>query len=204
MPDARNDNGAAQPQRGAAGPAEQAPGRPQPSGGRPGPLGGEAAQPQRGPPVWPYLVLAMVVIGLDQWSKLAVEARFQFAERMTVLPGWFDLTLAYNTGAAFSFLAGAGGWQRWLFSGIAVAAAIFITWLLFRARGERTFSIALGLILGGAIGNLIDRLLAGKVTDFLLVYRGDWYFPAFNLADSALTLGAILMIGDELLRLRKR
>lgn len=155
------------------------------------------------PPIWPYLLLAAVVIALDQWSKLTVEAKFVFAERLAVIPGFFDLTLAYNKGAAFSFLAGADGWQRWFFSGIALIASGFIAWLLHRHRGERGFSIALGLILGGAIGNLIDRLHAGQVTDFLLFYRGDWYFPAFNLADSAITLGAILLIGDELLRMRR-
>ena len=155
------------------------------------------------PPIWPYLLLAAVVVALDQWTKLTVEGRFAFGERLTVIPGFFDLTLAYNRGAAFSFLAGADGWQRWFFSGIAIVAATFIGWLLVRHRGERGFSTGLGLILGGAIGNLIDRLLAGQVTDFLLFYRGDWFFPAFNLADSAITVGAVLLIGDELLRMRR-
>ncbi|MGE0801431.1 MAG: signal peptidase II [Lautropia sp.] len=156
------------------------------------------------PALWPYLLVALVVIVLDQISKHAVVARFAFGERLGVVPGWFDLTLLYNRGAAFSFLAGHDGWQRWFFAAIAIAASVFILYLLLRHRGERGFSTGLALILGGALGNLYDRLAYGQVTDFLLFYRGDWYFPAFNLADSAITAGAVLLIVDELLRMRGR
>ncbi len=155
------------------------------------------------PAVWPYLLLAFVVVAADQATKLAVLDHFTVGERLAVLPGLFDLTLVFNRGAAFSFLASHDGWQRWFFAGIATVASLFIGYLLLRHRGQRAFSVALGLILGGAIGNLIDRLIYGQVVDFLLVYRGDWYFPAFNAADSAITAGAVLLIADELLRMRR-
>ena len=149
--------------------------------------------------VWPWLVLALVVIVLDQISKYQIIGSFAYGERLSVIAGFFDLTLLYNPGAAFSFLAGHSGWQRWFFAGIAVVASAVLISLLFSARGQRMFSLALTLILGGAIGNLIDRLVLGHVTDFLLFYQGDWAFPAFNLADCAITLGAILLICHELL-----
>ena len=152
-------------------------------------------------PLW--LGIAALVILLDQASKLTVLDRFREGEQLPVIPGFFNLTLWYNPGAAFSFLAGHDGWQRWFFAGIAVVASVFILTLLVRHWEQGLFSGALSLILGGAIGNLIDRLQYGKVVDFLLFYRGDWAFPAFNLADSAITLGAILLILDEILRLRR-
>lgn len=148
---------------------------------------------------WPYLLLALLVLVLDQVSKYLVIDHFQYGERMPVIAGFFDLTLLYNPGAAFSFLAGHGGWQRWFFAAIAIGASLFLLYLLRQSRGRVLFSFALGLILGGAIGNLIDRLLLGHVTDFLLFYQGGWHFPAFNLADTAITIGAVLMIGEELL-----
>lgn len=151
-----------------------------------------------------WLGLSALVIVIDQLTKIAIERRFAFGERLEIVAGWFDLTLVYNTGAAFSFLAGAGGWQRWFFIGIGVAASLFILWLLVRHGSQRMFALALALILGGAIGNVIDRILRGRVVDFLLVHWHDrWYFPAFNVADSAITAGAALLILDELLRLRK-
>ena len=119
------------------------------------------------------------------------------------MPGLFDLTLVYNRGAAFSFLAGASGWQRWFFTGLGVAAAIFIVWLLARHGTQRLFSFALALILGGAIGNVIDRVARGQVVDFLLVYWQRWHWPAFNVADSAITVGAVLLIVDEFRRVRR-
>jgi signal peptidase II len=100
-------------------------------------------------------------------------------------------------------LASASGWQRWFFIGIGIAATLFITWMLIRHGSQRLFASSLSLILGGAIGNVIDRVLRGEVVDFLLFYQGGWYFPAFNLADSAITLGAILLIIDEILRVRR-
>lgn len=150
-----------------------------------------------------WLALAAVVIGLDQWSKFAVLARFLETERLPVIDGLFDLTLYYNTGAAFSFLAGAGGWQRWFFTVFGLLAAGFIVYLLRQSTQLRLFSFGLAMILGGAIGNVIDRLLHGKVVDFLLFYQHPYYFPAFNLADSAITLGAICLILDELRRWRR-
>ena len=154
-------------------------------------------------PVWPYLLLAVVVIVSDQATKAAVLNRFELGERLAVIPGFFDLTLLFNRGAAFSFLAGHDGWQRWFFIGIALAASAFILHLLSRHRQQRLFGFALGLILGGAIGNVVDRLLYGQVVDFLLFHQGNWYFPAFNVADSAITVGAGLLILDELLRMKR-
>ena len=165
----------------------------------PGTPGAPAPQPEPKGAVWPYLLLALVVIVLDQISKYAIIGRFAYAERLPVIDGFFDLTLLYNPGAAFSFLAGHSGWQRWFFAGIAVVASVVLISLLRSQRGQPMFSTALGLILGGAIGNLIDRLVLGHVTDFLLFYQGSWSFPAFNLADCAITLGAILLICHELL-----
>lgn len=151
-----------------------------------------------------YLSLAAVVALLDQVAKLAVEQGFLLGERRAVLAGWFDLTLVYNRGAAFSFLAGAGGWQRWFFTTIALAASLLIVWMLARHGGQRLFATGLALILGGAVGNLIDRVLRGQVVDFLLAHWNDrWYFPAFNLADAAITLGAALLILDELRRMAR-
>ena len=110
---------------------------------------------------------------------------------------------AHKTGAAFSFLAGASGWQRWFFTAIGVAAAVFIIWMLRSHAGQRLFSFALACILGGAIGNVVDRLLHGYVVDFVQLHWRGWYFPAFNVADSAITVGAACLILDELLRVRK-
>jgi signal peptidase II len=112
--------------------------------------------------------------------------------------------LVYNRGAAFSFLAEAGGWQRWLFTGIGVAATVFIIWLLKRHAGQRMFCLALALIMGGALGNVIDRVVHGHVIDFLDFYIGRYHWPAFNLADSAIFLGAALLIVDEIRRVRRQ
>jgi len=152
--------------------------------------------------MWPWLLAACVIVALDQASKLYVDQAFSYAERVRLLPGFFDLTLLYNPGAAFSFLADANGWQRWLFTILAVAASIFIVWLMHRHRGEARFNLALALVLGGAIGNVIDRSVYGHVVDFLLFYWRDWYFPAFNVADISISTGAALLILDELLRAR--
>jgi signal peptidase II len=150
-----------------------------------------------------WLLLSAVVILLDQLTKILVTQRFSFAERLNVIPKHFDLTLLYNKGAAFSFLANAGGWQRWFFIGIGVLACAFLLWLLARHGSQRLFCFALALILGGAIGNLVDRFRLGQVVDFLLFYWHPYYFPAFNVADSAITLGAICLILDEILRVRR-
>ncbi len=146
-----------------------------------------------------WLGLSALVIVLDQLSKAWVISHFAFGETFTVL-SVFNLVLAHNTGAAFSFLNDAGGIQRWLFSIIAVAASVWIVWLLRKHHRQLLFSWALSMILGGALGNLIDRLSYGYVVDFLSFHWENHYFPAFNLADSAITCGAFLLILDSFLK----
>lgn len=142
-----------------------------------------------------WIALALGVVALDQATKAAIQAIFKPGDELPLLP-MLSLVLTFNRGAAFSFLAGADGWQRWLFAAVAVAAAAFIVWLL-RRGGSRPYLFGLALILGGAIGNLIDRLWLGQVVDFVLVHWGGWTFPAFNVADSAITIGAGLLILDS-------
>jgi signal peptidase II len=144
-----------------------------------------------------WLWLSLLAIVLDQGSKLAVDSSMQLYESIPVMP-YFNLTYVHNPGAAFSFLSEAGGWQRWLFAGLAVVISAGITvWLTRLKKHETLLAAALSLILGGAIGNLIDRLLYGYVIDFLDVYYGSWHWPAFNIADSAITLGVILMLAES-------
>jgi len=150
----------------------------------------------------PWLSLAMLIIIADQITKIVVERTLTFAERVPVT-SFFDLTLLYNKGAAFSFLANAAGWQRWFFIGIGFVAALFIVVMLARHGSQRLFALALALILGGALGNVIDRIVHGHVIDFLLFYWQSWYWPAFNIADSCIVSGAILLVLDEILRVRK-
>lgn len=147
-----------------------------------------------------WFALAALIVVLDQLTKWIVLDSFREGERLNVIPGLFDLTLWFNPGAAFSFLAGAGGWQRWFFTVVGIGAAIFISYLLRQTPQLKLFSLGLSLIMGGAIGNVIDRFVHSKVVDFLLFYQGNWAFPAFNLADSAITVGAACLIGDELRR----
>jgi signal peptidase II len=142
-----------------------------------------------------WLWLAVAVLVADQLTKAAIVAAFRDGGAVSVTP-FFTLILTYNTGAAFSFLAGASGWQRWFFAGIACAAAIVIVTLL-RRGGTKLYCAGLALILGGALGNLIDRLLIGKVVDFLLFHYAEWSYPAFNVADSAICVGAGLIIFDS-------
>ena len=151
--------------------------------------------------LWGWLTGALFIVALDQFSKIWFDSQLHYAERLGVLP-FFDFTLLYNPGAAFSFLAGGQGWQRWLFTGIAVAAIGLIVHLLRRHPAQPLFCSSLMLILGGAAGNLIDRVMYGHVVDFLLFYWKDWFFPAFNIADVAITCGAILLVLDEILRVR--
>ncbi len=153
-------------------------------------------------PLMPWLLIALVVIAADQLAKTLVLSHFQLGDSHRVT-SFFNWVRVHNSGAAFSFLAGASGWQRWFFVGIGLAATAFIVWLLKRHGGQRLFSWALALILGGALGNVIDRLLHGYVVDFIQVHWRGWYFPSFNVADSAITLGAGLLILDELLRVRR-
>lgn len=142
-----------------------------------------------------WWALAFVLFIVDWVTKQAVEAKLYYGQEIAVLP-FFDLTLRYNTGAAFSFLAQAGGWQRWFFSVIALAVVVGISWRLVKiAETNRLESFALTFILGGAIGNLYDRLIYGHVVDFIQIHwQQSWYFPAFNVADSAITVGVVLML----------
>ncbi|WP_048439097.1 signal peptidase II [Caenimonas sp. SL110] len=150
----------------------------------------------------PWLALSLVVFIADQFTKVLILGYYQLGDS-TYVTSFFNIVRAHNTGAAFSFLASASGWQRWFFTAIGVLAAIFIIWMLRTHAGQKLFSFALALILGGAIGNVVDRLLHGYVVDFIQVHAGGWYFPAFNIADSAITVGAICLILDELLRVRR-
>jgi signal peptidase II len=144
----------------------------------------------------PWYALAALVVLLDQLTKYWVSASFDYGEARAVT-GFFNLVLTYNKGAAFSFLAAASGWQRGLFIGIAFVAIVVISLLLARHAGEKLFCLSLALILGGAIGNVIDRIVLGYVVDFLDFYRAGWHWPAFNLADSAITAGAVLLVVDS-------
>ncbi|TWI54324.1 signal peptidase II [Pseudomonas duriflava] len=145
---------------------------------------------------WVWLSVAVAI--LDQLSKVYFEKQLDLYQRIEVIPGLFSWTLAYNTGAAFSFLADHSGWQRWLFAVIAVVVSVvLVVWLKRLGRDETWMAVALALILGGAIGNLYDRIVLGHVVDFVLVHWQDrWFFPAFNLADSAITVGAIMLALD--------
>ncbi len=150
----------------------------------------------------PWLMVAAVLILAVQFTKVLIVGNFQLGEAHTVT-SFFDVVRAHNPGAAFSFLAGASGWQRWFFVGLGLAATVFIIWMLRKHAGQRLFCWALSLILGGALGNVLDRIWHGYVVDFIQVHYAGWYFPAFNVADSAITIGAILLILDELRRVRR-
>lgn len=143
----------------------------------------------------PWLWITVLVFVLDQVSKAFFQAELSMYQQIVVIPDLFSWTLAYNTGAAFSFLADSSGWQRWLFALIAiVVSAILVVWLKRLKKGETWLAIALALVLGGALGNLYDRMVLGHVVDFILVHwQNRWYFPAFNLADSAITVGAVML-----------
>ena len=141
-----------------------------------------------------WLWLSVWVVVLDQISKYVVSDLLHLYESVTVLP-FFSITLLHNPGAAFSFLAGAGGWQRWLFTGIALVVSVaLIVWIKRLPTAEKWQAAALSLILGGALGNVIDRLRFGYVVDFLDVYYQRWHWPAFNVADSAITVGGALLL----------
>ena len=150
----------------------------------------------------PWLGVSLAVFVADQLTKMLIMGYYQLGDS-TRIASFFNVVRAHNTGAAFSFLAGASGWQRWFFTAVGVAAAAFIVWLLRSHAGQKLFSFALALILGGAIGNVVDRLMHGYVVDFVQVHWRGWYFPAFNVADSAITIGAACLILDELLRVRR-
>ncbi|MFL6657318.1 MAG: signal peptidase II [Massilia sp.] len=151
----------------------------------------------------PWLGIALIVILLDQVTKITILRLFVW-KQFKVITSFFNVGLWYNPGAAWSFLGDASGWQRYLFIGIAVGAVIFILYLLRRHSGQRQFCWALSLIMGGAIGNVIDRIMYGQVVDFLLFHLGESSFPAFNIADSAICIGAALFIHDELRRVKNQ
>jgi len=144
-----------------------------------------------------WLWLSLLAIILDQASKLAIAGSMQLYQSIPIMP-FFNLTYIHNTGAAFSFLNGAGGWQRWFFAGLAVViSAVMVVWLARLKRHETLLAVALSLVLGGAVGNLIDRLAYGYVIDFLDFYYQTWHFAVFNIADSAITLGVMLMLAES-------
>ena len=150
----------------------------------------------------PWLGLAAIILIADQFTKVLIMGYYHLGDS-TYVTSFFNIVRAHNTGAAFSFLADAGGWQRWFFTGLGFVAAAVIIWLLRSHAGQKLFSFAMAGILGGAIGNVIDRLLHGYVVDFLDFHWRGMHFPAFNIADCAISVGAVCLILDELLRVRK-
>jgi signal peptidase II len=151
--------------------------------------------------LWMWLGLALIILLADQFTKTLVVGYYQLGDS-TRLTSFFNLVRVHNPGAAFSFLAGAGGWQRWFFTVIGIAAALIITWFLRQHAGQKLFAFALACILGGAIGNVVDRVLYGYVVDFLDFHYAGWHFPAFNVADSAISIGVACLIWDELRRVK--
>ena len=152
--------------------------------------------------IWPWLAWAVVILVIDQLTKQFILSHYQLGD-WTPVTGFFNIVRAHNTGAAFSFLADADGWQRWMFVAIGVIATVLIVWQIRKHPDNKLFCLSLSSILGGAIGNVVDRLQHGYVVDFLDFYWGRSHFPAFNVADMGITLGAALLILDELLRMRR-
>lgn len=151
-----------------------------------------------------WLLLSLLVIALDQATKQAALTLLQPYAPHAVIPGFLNWTLAFNPGAAFSFLAGADGWQRWLFTALAIGVSTMLAfWLARTPRADWRNAAPLALIIGGALGNLIDRLRLGHVTDFIQVYYRDWSWPAFNIADSAISVGAVMLVAFGLFAGRK-
>ncbi len=149
----------------------------------------------------PWLGLSLTILIADQFTKVLVVGYYKLGDA-TAVTSFFNVVRVHNVGAAFSFLAGAAGWQRWLFTAIGIVAAMFILWMLKSHAGQKIFSFALACILGGALGNVIDRVAYGYVVDFLQFHYAGWYFPSFNVADSAITVGAAALILDEIRRVR--
>lgn len=147
---------------------------------------------------WPAFLTIILCVVLDQITKRAVLANLEFRERVNVIPNFFDITLVYNKGAAFSFLANQGGWQHYFFSGLAIIVSIALIYMIIARRFDLAGLVACTLITGGALGNVWDRFDHGHVVDFLLFYLGDHYYPAFNVADSFITVGATILIIDAL------
>lgn len=151
----------------------------------------------------PYWLAAAAVIMADQITKWVVLARFEYRERLNVIPQLFDLTLVYNPGAAFSFLADHSGWQKYFFIVLAFAISIWLARAMVKGEFGRLGNWAAALIIGGAMGNVIDRFIHGQVVDFILVYYQDWYYPAFNIADSFICIGAVLLVIDGMKQAKK-
>jgi signal peptidase II len=178
-----------------------------PAGKAGGGFSGAGGAPSTSLAVW--LGLALIILLADQFTKVLIVGYYKLGDSSFVT-SFFNVVRVHNEGAAFSFLAGAGGWQRWFFTAIGLAAAGFIIWMLKAHPGQKLFSFAMACILGGAIGNVIDRMVHGYVVDFLQ-FHWDWlkpifhggYFPSFNIADSAISIGAVCLILDEILRVRR-
>lgn len=149
-----------------------------------------------------WLGWAMLLLIADQFTKVLILGYYQLGDS-TRVTSFFNIVRVHNSGAAFSFLANAGGWQRWFFTAIGIGAALLMVWMLKKHAGQKLFAFAIASILGGAVGNVIDRVLYGYVVDFLDFHWAGWHFPAFNVADSAITVGAACLILDELLRVRR-
>ena len=144
-----------------------------------------------------WLLLSATIVAADLATKAWISHAFAPGEVLTVTP-FFNLVLVYNTGAAFSFLAGAGGWQRWFFMAVSIVVSVAIVWMLSRRENHPLLSAALALVLGGALGNLYDRVTLGHVVDFVQLHAGGYYWPAFNVADSAISIGVVLLVWDSL------
>ena len=159
--------------------------------------------------LWLWLGLSLVIFLIDQYTKVLIVGSFQYGDNQTIT-SYFNLVRVHNTGAAFSFLASASGWQRWFFIGLGTVAAIFMLWMLKSHPSQKLFSFAIACILGGAVGNVVDRIIYCYVVDFLQ-FHWSWleplfpsgFFPSFNVADSAISLGAFCLILDEILRVKK-
>ena len=153
-----------------------------------------------------WYALALIIIVIDQWTKWLAETKLTFHDPVPVIEPFLNWTLAYNYGAAFSFLADAGGWQKWFFSGLALVMSLFLIIYLIKAPRKATLlSLGLAMVLGGALGNLIDRLLHGHVIDFIHVHYADaWHYPIFNIADIGISLGVLLIVIDMLFLEKKR
>jgi signal peptidase II len=150
----------------------------------------------------PWLGLALLLFLIDQFTKVLILGAYALGDS-TYVTSFFNIVRVHNPGAAFSFLASASGWQRWFFTALGIGAAIFIVWLLRSHSNQRLFAFSMACLLGGAVGNVVDRVLYGYVVDFVQLHYAGWAFPAFNVADAAITAGAIGMILDELLRVRR-
>jgi len=151
---------------------------------------------------WVWITVAALILVADQFTKVLMVGTYQLGEGFAVT-SFFNIVRVHNEGAAFSFLAQAGGWQRWFFTGLGVVATLGMVWMLKSHPGQKLFGFAIACILGGAVGNVMDRVLYGYVVDFLDFYYAGIHFPAFNVADCGISVGAACLILDEVLRVRR-